>query len=48
MVHYSLRYANISIKYNLGLCNCQGRYDYNEEVFAYDIYAVEYEPDKVK
>lgn len=37
---------HLNKKYNLGLCNCQGRNDYNEEVFAYNIYAVEYEPDK--
>lgn len=37
---------HLNKKYNLGLCNCQGRYDYNDEVFAYNIYAVEYEPDK--
>ena len=37
---------HLNKKYNLGLCNCQGRYDYNDEVFAYNIYAVEYEPNK--
>lgn len=39
---------DLNKKYNLGICNCQGRYDYNDEVFAYNIYAVEYEPDKEK
>ena len=37
---------HLNKKYNLGLCICQGRYDYNDEVFAYNIYAVEYELDK--
>ena len=35
-------------KYRLGISNCRGFYKYTKDILAYDIYAVEYEPQNIK